>query len=84
MKIRIATQAWNQSTAASTRHETKVGLSVPWVEIDGIRTSAVIGYKIESSPDGGLAETIVTLTFVAAAEMVLLRSDGSIMREDDV
>lgn len=80
MIIRIATKAWDQSSAAWSRDTTRVGLRTAWVELDGQRTDSVVASKVET--DKGV--TMVTLTFMAAAEMVLLDSNGEIIPQEIV
>lgn len=78
MIIRIATKAWDQTSAAWSRDTTRVGLRTAWVELDGQRTDSVVASKVET--DKGV--TMVTLTFMAAAEMVLLDSNGEIIPQE--
>lgn len=81
MIIRIATKAWDQSSAAWSRDTTRVGLRTAWVELDGQRTDSVVASKVETDKEG---VTMVTLTFMAAAEMVLLDSNGEIIPQEIV
>lgn len=76
MKIRIATKAWQGTGAASTRHETEFGIGPMWVELDGHRTSDLVSAVVETSEHG---VSVVTIKFLAAAEMVLVGPDGTII-----
>lgn len=75
MKIRLATSAWNGAKAAETYEDTEIGVRFPWVEIDGVRHTDVVAGRVEV--DNG--NTFVSITFLAAVEMVLLGPDGHIL-----
>lgn len=79
MKIRIATKAWAGTRAADTLNEADIGIKTMWVELDGHRTHHALDAKVETHADGA---TIVTIAFLAAAEMVLLDSGGEIIGGD--
>lgn len=80
MKIRIATRAWSGSSGVDRRSDTEVGVSIPWVELDGYRTADAIDAVVES----GEGMTTVTLTIAAAAEMVLVDGKGEILPPEPV
>jgi hypothetical protein len=73
VKIRIATLGWQGARAARYREDVAVGIGPQWVELDGVRTTDVIGAKVEVAEGDG---TVVTLTIAAAAEMILVDADG--------
>lgn len=80
MKIRIATKAWNYSVAAKSRDDARVGIGPMWVEIDGHRHDEVLSAVVET---GESSTTVVTVKFIAAAEMVLLNADGQIIPQPE-
>lgn len=82
MRIRIANKGINHSQTATTLDEASASYGPMWVEIDGHRTYAVIGSRVEQdgSSDGGNF-AVVTLTFAAAVEMVIVDANGDIMTE---
>ncbi len=72
-RIRIAQLGWNGDRPAGSWDDTRIGVMVPWVELDGVRHENVSDVTVES---GGDKFTTVTLTLFGRVEYAYLDADG--------
>lgn len=77
MKIRVATKAAARGRRSETREDAEYSVEVEWVEFDGHRVEGDCTDASVVIEAGQVCQ--VTLTFDAAAEMVLLDADGEII-----
>jgi hypothetical protein len=52
MRIRIAQKGWRGAEQARTLEEVQVGVTLPWVELDGVRFTDIAGVEFSASKDG--------------------------------
>jgi hypothetical protein len=73
MKIRIAMKGWSKFGPAETADEVRIGVGVPWVEVDGHRITEVVKAEIKTTEDGFQE---VTVSLIGPVEIVYVGRDG--------
>jgi hypothetical protein len=75
MRIRIAQKGWRGAEQARTLEEVQVGVTLPWVELDGVRFTDIAGVEFSASKDG-FGEARLTIDLLGSIEVVYVGPDG--------
>lgn len=75
MRIRIAQKGWRGAEAAKTLEEVGVGVTLPWIELDGVRFTDIASVQFLATKDG-FGEARMTVELLGSIEVVYLGADG--------
>lgn len=80
MKITIAQQGWAGSQAAKSLEEVRVGLKLPWIELDGVRLTDITAVEFRAAADE-FSTASMTVELLGPVEVVYVDKDGQPLGE---